>query len=185
MDFEDFADDAGFCCDWCYDDADPAPRVRRPDKNLCVRCNRAVEQARTYRLDIAQRNAILRVQRDLCALCQEGPDDQAGLTDDTNSFWHIDHDHSCCATGGSCGRCVRGLLCRPCNVIRLPAYERLPAILRDSPRFNTYLDNPPARQPEARPGPRDHTSPRDTTSHLIDAFFDGWNHSNAPKNSGT
>lgn len=44
---------------------------------------------------------------------------------------HIDHDHSCCPGQRSCGKCVRGVLCYPCNA----AFERF----LDSPRVASYL----------------------------------------------
>ena len=28
---------------------------------------------------------------------------------------HIDHAHSCCPGGWSCGKCIRGILCSNCN----------------------------------------------------------------------
>lgn len=28
---------------------------------------------------------------------------------------HVDHDHSCCRGIRSCGKCIRGLACEPCN----------------------------------------------------------------------
>lgn len=44
---------------------------------------------------------------------------------------HIDHDHECCPGERSCGGCIRGALCYPCNY----SYERY----LDSPRVIAYL----------------------------------------------
>lgn|SRR5512146_791126 len=38
----------------------------------------------------------------------------------------VEHDHACCGLGGSCGQCVRGIACAPCN--------RLIAAANDDPR---------------------------------------------------
>lgn len=41
-----------------------------------------------------------------CAICRrelERPD--------------LDHSHACCPSKKSCGKCIRGILCRPCNTL--------------------------------------------------------------------
>lgn len=48
-------------------------------------------------------------QGNACAICRRPFEDGVVVM-------QVDHDHSCCPVKGrSCGKCVRGLLCRPCN----------------------------------------------------------------------
>lgn len=51
-------------------------------------------------------DAFLLAQNGVCAICKQKP---------KNNKFHIDHDHRCCNTQYSCGKCVRGLLCGICN----------------------------------------------------------------------
>lgn len=59
-----------------------------------------------YSLSIEQFNELLAKQNGVCAIC---------LGDNGKKRLAVDHDHSCCPYGKSCGRCIRGLVCGRCN----------------------------------------------------------------------
>ena len=56
-----------------------------------------------YGLTIEQAEALFERSGGICEICIEAP---------ANC---VDHDHSCCPTERTCGKCVRGLLCKNCN----------------------------------------------------------------------
>jgi Recombination endonuclease VII len=73
---------------------------------------------------------LLEIQGNACGMCRE-PFTENGVI-------CVDHDHRCCdAERSSCGRCVRGLLCRSCNAT-------LGHIERRYELAQAYLANPPA-----------------------------------------
>ena len=61
-----------------------------------------------HRLTVADYELLVEKQGDRCAICESPEPGGKGR-------WHVDHDHSCCDSARSCGRCVRGLLCARCN----------------------------------------------------------------------
>ena len=73
-----------------------------------------------YGLNASKYAAILAFQDGKCAICRES-DTSA---DKLKRRLHVDHDHSCCPGKKSCGKCVRGLLCGPCNVLLGMSKER-------------------------------------------------------------
>jgi len=96
--------------------------------NLCKKCNSKRAQAhakenpemfkdrvkrynvRKYGMSVEQYNKIIKNQKNSCAVCKKS-------FSELNDSPHIDHDHSCCSESvRSCGKCVRGVLCRRCNM---------------------------------------------------------------------
>jgi hypothetical protein len=71
----------------------------------------AVRESRYKRYGITKTIflSMLASQNNRCAICQSDKPNNAW------NSWHIDHDHSCCNGEGSCGKCVRGILCALCN----------------------------------------------------------------------
>ncbi|MCE5292915.1 MAG: endonuclease VII domain-containing protein [Nocardiaceae bacterium] len=61
-----------------------------------------------YKMSVAEFETRLAAQKGRCAACETSFEDQTP---------HVDHDHACCPGKRSCGKCVRGLLCRRCNWI--------------------------------------------------------------------
>lgn len=62
-----------------------------------------------YKMTVNDFNNKLISQNNKCAIC---------LTDKPGGIhkqWHVDHDHECCNGKDTCGKCTRGILCRPCN----------------------------------------------------------------------
>lgn len=88
---------------------------------------------RTYGLRPGVYARLWLFQGGKCYICQKATGAARKLA--------VDHDHTCCPGPVSCGECVRGLLCGPCNkdvIGRLGAAALQRAI--------DYLQSPPARR---------------------------------------
>lgn len=86
---------------------------------VCVRVNR-------HGVTRTQWQAMMDAQGGTCQICN-GTSARALA---------IDHDHNCCPGETSCGKCVRALLCGPCNIAI--------GLMRDNPeqlrKAATYLE---------------------------------------------
>lgn len=66
--------------------------------------NRALKSNFGITLDDYMR--MLEEQGGVCSICRKPP---------VRERLCVDHDHSCCSGVRTCGRCIRGLICRRCN----------------------------------------------------------------------
>ena len=110
------------------------------DLTIGTRCRPCISKmahakrlADTYSLTAEQYAAILAHQGGACYICRRKPGAKRLA---------CDHDHRCCPGPISCGKCVRGLLCRGCNRDVLGHLKDDPAAFQ---RAIDYLAAPPAR----------------------------------------
>lgn len=97
------------CATWLLEAMFPRNKQRADGLSAyCINCSRARQRASRYGLSSGRYAQIMRDQDGLCPVCGEPLDD---------SSLFIDHDHACCPTRKSCGRCVRGLLHAQCNTL--------------------------------------------------------------------
>lgn len=83
-----------------------------------------------YGLTQEQFDVLLTAQENSCGMCHEPFAEGSPI--------YVDHDHACCpGEKMSCGKCVRGLLCRSCNT-------GLGRIERKFELASVYLANFPA-----------------------------------------
>jgi hypothetical protein len=85
-----------------------------PDKQARYR---ATGRSKQYGMTADARHAMYQAQGRACYLCR-APIEEWGRST------HVDHDHSCCPRGGSCGKCIRGLACHDCNTHLIPLIEK-------------------------------------------------------------
>jgi hypothetical protein len=115
------------CAPFCDN---PIMAGTRRSKFCSDACRSFVQRLRRYNISYGQYEQMRTAQNHHCALwpaCTNGLADGSG-------FGFIDHDHDCCAaTPGaaawSCGKCIRGILCRQCNTLLGQARDN-PAILQ-------------------------------------------------------
>lgn len=107
-------------CTGCGESKVPAYFVLSGLSGLCTPC---MTRLRKYGLTFEQFSQMLRSQQGLCGVCRK----PLGTI---RKYIAIDHDHACCASRiRTCGKCVRGLLCIPCNTGLGMFYDN-PGILR-------------------------------------------------------
>ncbi len=85
------------------------PHEKSVSTKLCATCRKLDMTERRYGLKEGDLQKLLESQGGGCAMCG---------ADFKTVRMCVDHDHSCCSHGRKmCGKCVRGLLCFPCNLL--------------------------------------------------------------------
>ena len=117
-------------------------RRKNPGKARVWDVSKRLKATRNMTLD--EYNALLQAQEGRCAIClSPEPGFKKGR-------FAVDHDHSCCPSVKSCGRCTRGLLCHNCNLTlgrmrdNPAAIQRMLDYVQGRPMFSATAPQTPA-----------------------------------------
>jgi hypothetical protein len=99
-----------------YLDVNRFPKLRKNGKYItytyCIECDSLVghlSNLKKYGLTRDDYVNLEKLQNGVCKTCGEPEKYKKRLS--------VDHDHLCCPGEGSCGKCIRGLLCSNCNTV--------------------------------------------------------------------
>lgn len=102
------------CKEWKYI-GEFRERKGTPDgyRTWCRDCEKQDKLLRLYKISIQEYNNLLTKQDSKCPVCEKTSKE---YFEEFGEVFCVDHDHACCPGAKSCGNCIRGLLCRPCNL---------------------------------------------------------------------
>ena len=89
--------------------AKPYAEFKSRSSTYCTQCISDyghIRNIKRYGITANQYHEMSVAQQHLCKICNQK--DKKRLS--------VDHDHKCCKHAGSCGKCIRGLICSRCNV---------------------------------------------------------------------
>ena len=86
----------------------PQQRFRRLRPDRVKQIARESKLRRKYGLSLDDYHGLLEDQNFTCKICK-----RKDVT--FRKRLSVDHNHACCPGEGSCGKCIRGLLCHHCN----------------------------------------------------------------------
>lgn len=84
-------------------------------RSWCKECVRIQSLERNFKLSPDGFSEMMKNQEGKCAICKIDIDGYYFPGSGISTRASVDHDHSCCSSQVTCGKCIRGLLCSKCN----------------------------------------------------------------------
>lgn len=122
----------------------PGPRCTtcHRDRRKTLRTkNHSSRMQKMYSLSDGEYDALYEAQGGMCYTCGTWTGNR-GLSKKLS----VDHDHSCCPATPICGKCIRGLICSPCNTLIGQVGDSAGHAIARLQHYINYLQNPPAQR---------------------------------------